>query len=125
MAIMFIKSIIHTFFFLWSADELDLTDNNMSSSSTPVSNTRSRVKLYTLNEERQWDDRGTGFVTCVSPTSTTSHYSIIVKSEIDGSTLLESEIQLNTKYQKQQVEKNTRKIEIEIFFPLGNLNRLV
>jgi hypothetical protein len=44
----------------------------MSSSSTPTPpppNNRSRVKLYTLNEERQWDDRGTGFVTCISPTT--------------------------------------------------------
>ena len=78
----------------------------MSTSSTPPppsTNNRSRVKLYTLNEERQWDDRGTGFVTCISPTTLNSSYSIIVKSEVDGSTLLESKIQLHTKYQKQQV----------------------
>ena len=25
--------------------------------------TRRRVKLYALNAERQWDDRGTGYVT--------------------------------------------------------------
>lgn len=79
----------------------------MSSSSTAPppspSNNRSRVKLYTLNEERQWDDRGTGFVTCLSPTALNTSYSIIVKSEVDGSTLLESKIQLHTKYQKQQV----------------------
>jgi len=75
----------------------------MSSSSTPLSNNRSRVKLYTLNEERQWDDRGTGFVTCTSPTTSNTSYSIIVKSEVDNSILLESKIQLQTKYQKQQV----------------------
>ena len=76
----------------------------MSASSTPLSNNRSRVKLYTLNDERQWDDRGTGFVTCTPPaTAAASQHSIIVKSEIDNSTLLESEIQLHTKYQKQQV----------------------
>ena len=75
----------------------------MSSSSTPLPNNRSRVKLYTLNEERQWDDRGTGFVTCISPTTSNTSYSIIVKSEVDGSILLESKIQLPTKYQKQQV----------------------
>ncbi|CAF2785018.1 unnamed protein product [Rotaria sp. Silwood2] len=74
----------------------------MSSSSTRPSNNRTRVKLYTLNEERQWDDRGTGFVTCLSPTTPNTCYSIIVKSEIDGSTLLESKIQLHTNYQKQQ-----------------------
>jgi protein phosphatase-4 regulatory subunit 3 len=75
----------------------------MSSSSTPLSNNRSRVKLYTLNEERQWDDRGTGFVTCTPPTTSNTSYSIIVKSEVDNSILLESKIQLQTKYQKQQV----------------------
>ena len=83
----------------------------MSSSSTPPpsSNNRSRVKLYTLNEERQWDDRGTGFVTCISPTTLNSSYSIIVKSEVDGSTLLESKIQLHTKYQKQQVRYKSKR----------------
>ncbi|CAF3759284.1 unnamed protein product [Rotaria sp. Silwood1] len=74
----------------------------MSSSSTRPINNRTRVKLYTLNEERQWDDRGTGFVTCLSPTLSNTSYSIIVKSEIDGSILLESKIQLHTNYQKQQ-----------------------
>jgi protein phosphatase-4 regulatory subunit 3 len=66
-------------------------------------NNRSRVKLYTLNEERQWDDRGTGFVTCTSPTIPNTNHAIIVKSEVDGTILLDSKILLNTKYQKQQV----------------------
>ena len=71
----------------------------------PPTNNRSRVKLYTLNEERQWDDRGTGFVTCVSPTASNTNHSLIVKSEVDGSSLLDSKILLNTKYQKQQVSR--------------------
>ena len=103
----------------------------MSSSSTPTapspSNNRSRVKLYTLNEERQWDDRGTGFVTCLSPTALNTSHSIIVKSEVDGTTLLESKIQLHTKYQKQQVRPlNTLSFDC-VFFLLfkGNFNRLV
>jgi hypothetical protein len=97
-----------------------------SSSSTPPPNNRSRVKLYTLNEERQWDDRGTGFVTCISPTTLNTSYSIIVKSEVDGSTLLESKIQLHTKYQKQQVSRIKNSYEITIyFFFLGNINCLV
>ena len=75
----------------------------MSSSSTLPSMNRSRVKLYTLNEERQWDDRGTGYVSCISPSMPNASYRIIVKSEVDGSTLLESKIQLHTNYQKQQV----------------------
>ena len=73
------------------------------STTTIPSNNRSRVKLYTLNEERQWDDRGTGYVTCISPSPPNASYAIIVKSEVDGSTLLDSKIQLHTKYQKQQV----------------------
>ncbi|CAF4757292.1 unnamed protein product, partial [Rotaria sp. Silwood1] len=74
------------------------------SSTTLPSNNRSRVKLYTLNEERQWDDRGTGFVTCTTPIAPNTNHALIVKSEVDGSTLLDSKILLNTKYQKQQVE---------------------
>ncbi len=99
----------------------------MSSSSTPTPpppNNRSRVKLYTLNEERQWDDRGTGFVTCISPTTLNTSYSIIVKSEVDGSTLLESKIQLHTKYQKQQVRYKKEKRKLHFHFS-GNINRLV
>jgi len=101
----------------------------MSSSSTPPPppNNRSRVKLYTLNEERQWDDRGTGFVTCIPPTTLNPSYSIIVKSEVDGSTLLESKIQLHTKYQKQQVRYKRRKKNSDKnhFHFSGNINRLV
>ena len=80
-----------------------MTSSPTTTTATP-SNNRSRVKLYTLNEERQWDDRGTGFVTCSSPTSTNSHQSLMVKSEIDGSVLLDSKILPTTKYQKQQVD---------------------
>ncbi|CAF4172577.1 unnamed protein product, partial [Rotaria sordida] len=70
----------------------------MSSSSIRPSNNRTRVKLYTLNEERQWDDRGTGFVTCLSPIAPNTSYSIIVKSEMDCSILLESKIHVHTNY---------------------------
>ncbi|CAF4322190.1 unnamed protein product, partial [Rotaria magnacalcarata] len=72
------------------------------STTTLPPNNRSRVKLYTLNEERQWDDRGTGFVACTTPTAPNTTHALIVKSEVDGSTLLDSKILLNTKYQKQQ-----------------------
>uniref|UniRef100_A0A672PKY1 Serine/threonine-protein phosphatase 4 regulatory subunit 3 n=1 Tax=Sinocyclocheilus grahami TaxID=75366 RepID=A0A672PKY1_SINGR len=61
-----------------------------------MSDTRRRVKLYTLNEERQWEDRGTGHVCC----SLTD--SLRVTGEADGSLLLESTIQPGTAYQKQQ-----------------------
>ncbi|RVE47459.1 hypothetical protein evm_007870 [Chilo suppressalis] len=66
-----------------------------------MTDTRRRVKLYALNADRQWDDRGTGHVS--------SYYverlkgtSLLVRAESDGSLLLESKIQPDTAYQKQQ-----------------------
>ncbi|KAM7408420.1 hypothetical protein PAMA_002238 [Pampus argenteus] len=66
-----------------------------------MSDTRRRVKVYTLNEDRQWDDRGTGHVssTFVERLKGTS---LLVRAESDGSLLLESKISPNTAYQKQQ-----------------------
>ncbi|XP_076872181.1 serine/threonine-protein phosphatase 4 regulatory subunit 3B isoform X2 [Brachyhypopomus gauderio] len=66
-----------------------------------MSDTRRRVKVYTLNEDRQWDDRGTGHVssTYVERLKGTS---LLVRAESDGSLLLESKINPNTAYQKQQ-----------------------
>uniref|UniRef100_A0A672L2F2 Serine/threonine-protein phosphatase 4 regulatory subunit 3 n=1 Tax=Sinocyclocheilus grahami TaxID=75366 RepID=A0A672L2F2_SINGR len=58
-----------------------------------MSDTRRRVKVYTLNEERQWEDRGTGHV-C-------SRLTRCVCSSA-GSLLLESKINPDTAYQKQQ-----------------------
>lgn len=48
-----------------------------------MANTRRRVKLYTLNEERQWDDRGTGHVSS-SFVERLQGMSIMVRSEEDG-----------------------------------------
>ncbi|XP_062864564.1 serine/threonine-protein phosphatase 4 regulatory subunit 3-like [Trichomycterus rosablanca] len=66
-----------------------------------MSDTRRRVKLYTLNEERQWDDRGTGHVACAYMDQDRGT-SLLVRAETDGSLLLESKINPNTAYQKQQ-----------------------
>ncbi|XP_078727986.1 serine/threonine-protein phosphatase 4 regulatory subunit 3-like isoform X1 [Lampetra fluviatilis] len=63
--------------------------------------TRRRVKLYTLNEDRQWDDRGTGHVSS-SYVERLKGMSLLVRAESDGSVLLESKIQQDTAYQKQQ-----------------------
>ena len=41
------------------------TSESSSSSSPSACDTRRRVKLYTLNNSRQWDDRGTGHVRAV------------------------------------------------------------
>ncbi|XP_064623783.1 serine/threonine-protein phosphatase 4 regulatory subunit 3-like [Lineus longissimus] len=64
-------------------------------------NTRRRVKLYMLNEERQWDDRGTGHVSWAY-VERFKGMSLLVISETDGCLLLESKIQPDTAYQKQQ-----------------------
>ncbi|KAK3588874.1 hypothetical protein CHS0354_025858 [Potamilus streckersoni] len=63
--------------------------------------TRRRVKLYMLNEDRQWDDRGTGHVSSAY-VERLKGMSLLVRSETDGSILLESKIQPDTAYQKQQ-----------------------
>uniref|UniRef100_A0A8C9TEX6 Serine/threonine-protein phosphatase 4 regulatory subunit 3 n=1 Tax=Scleropages formosus TaxID=113540 RepID=A0A8C9TEX6_SCLFO len=66
-----------------------------------MSDTRRRVKVYTLNEERQWDDRGTGHVSSTF-VERLKGISLLVRAESDGSLLLESKISPNTAYQKQQ-----------------------
>lgn len=67
-----------------------------------LQDTRRRVKLYVLNEKRSWDDRGTGHVTCAFSESCAS-LALTVRSEVDGSVLLDSRIQPDIAYQKQQV----------------------
>lgn len=47
-----------------------------------MSDTRRRVKLYTLNEDRQWEDRGTGHVCCSDEET-----SLTVTAESDGTSL--------------------------------------
>lgn len=60
-----------------------------------------RVKLYALNANRQWDDKGTGHVTSCYH-EPLDGMSLLVWNESDGSLLLESKIQVDTQYQKQQ-----------------------
>jgi len=66
-----------------------------------MTDTRRRVKLYELNAERQWDDKGTGHVSSTY-VERLKGVSLVVRSEADGSLLLESKIQSDTAYQKQQ-----------------------
>ncbi|KAA0708508.1 Serine/threonine-protein phosphatase 4 regulatory subunit 3 SMEK -like protein 1 [Triplophysa tibetana] len=66
-----------------------------------MTDTRRRVKVYTLNEDRQWDDRGTGHVSSAY-VERLKGTSLLVRAESDGSLLLESKINPNTAYQKQQ-----------------------
>lgn len=85
---------------------LSTTENNGAKSNEGSSNvlnsdTRRRVKLYMLNANRTWDDRGTGHVSS-SYIDRLNGMSLLVKAETDGSTLLESKIMADTAYQKQQ-----------------------
>ncbi|KAB0365309.1 hypothetical protein FD754_009465 [Muntiacus muntjak] len=65
-----------------------------------MSDTRRRV-VYTLKEDRQWDDRGTGHVSSTY-VKELKGMSLLVRAESDGSLLLESKINPNTAYHKQQ-----------------------
>lgn len=66
-----------------------------------MTDTRRRVKLYALNADRQWDDKGTGHVSSVY-VEKHKGMSLLVRAEADGTLLLESKIQTHTAYQKQQ-----------------------
>lgn len=68
---------------------------------TKMTDTRRRVKLYALNADRQWDDKGTGHVSS-QYVERLKGISLLVRAEADGSLLLESKIQPDTAYQKQQ-----------------------
>lgn len=48
-----------------------------------MGDTRRRVKLYMLNEDRQWDDRGTGHVSSTY-VERLRGMSLLVRSETDG-----------------------------------------
>eukprot|EP00794_Sanderia_malayensis_P020324 gene20324-22323_t len=68
-----------------------------------MSNTRRRVKLYVLNDDRQWDDHGTGHVSPIYVDQDKLQGIVLyVRSEDDDSCLLESKIQIDTVYQKQE-----------------------
>ncbi|ESO04595.1 hypothetical protein HELRODRAFT_111611, partial [Helobdella robusta] len=60
-----------------------------------------RVKLYMLNAGRVWDDQGTGYVSSTF-IDKSKNMILLVKEENKNTVLLESKIQLNTAYQKQQ-----------------------
>lgn len=79
------------------------TTESSSSSSPSACDTRRRVKLYTLNNSRQWDDRGTGHVRAVcNNENEQGQVLLVVRAEVNGDVLLESKIQSDTAYQKQQ-----------------------
>lgn len=52
-----------------------------------MTDTRRRVKVYTLNEDRQWDDRGTGHVSS-GYVERFKGTSLLVRAESDGELIL-------------------------------------
>lgn len=52
-----------------------------------MSDTRRRVKVYTLNEDRQWDDRGTGHVSSTY-VEELKGMSLLVRAESDGKVIV-------------------------------------
>ncbi|XP_037369008.1 protein PPP4R3C isoform X2 [Talpa occidentalis] len=59
------------------------------------------VKVYYLNEEQKWDDLGMGHVSSTY-VEQLQGMALLVQSESNGSVILESKINPNTSYQKQQ-----------------------
>ncbi|KAI6654914.1 Serine/threonine-protein phosphatase 4 regulatory subunit 3A-like isoform X2 [Oopsacas minuta] len=62
--------------------------------------TRRRVKLFVLNEAHDWEDKGTGHVTVVFQ-EYLHGLALVVRSEDNGAVLLESRIESDRVYQKQ------------------------
>ena len=52
-----------------------------------MTDTRRRVKLYALNAERQWDDKGTGHVSSTY-VERLKGISLLVRAEADGKNVL-------------------------------------
>ena len=52
-----------------------------------MTDTRRRVKLYALNAERQWDDKGTGHVSSTY-VERLKGISLLVRAEADGKNML-------------------------------------
>ena len=52
-----------------------------------MTDTRRRVKLYALNAERQWDDKGTGHVSSTY-VERLKGISLLVRAEADGKNIL-------------------------------------
>ncbi|XP_047621561.1 serine/threonine-protein phosphatase 4 regulatory subunit 3B-like [Phacochoerus africanus] len=59
------------------------------------------VKVYALNDNKQWDDLGTGHVSSTY-VERLQGMSLLVHAEPSGTLILESKINPNTPYQKQQ-----------------------
>uniref|UniRef100_A0A915LH04 Serine/threonine-protein phosphatase 4 regulatory subunit 3-like central domain-containing protein n=1 Tax=Meloidogyne javanica TaxID=6303 RepID=A0A915LH04_MELJA len=80
-----------------------------------VRDSRNRVKLYVLCDQRAWDDRGTGHVACLPSPESNNTWCIVVQRNV-----LESKILQETTYQKQQgtliVWSETESVDLALSF---------
>ena len=60
-------------------------------------NTRRRVKLYLLNDDGQWDDRGTGHISC-QYNQDLQGFGLFLRSEADNEELLGQRVVLLAAY---------------------------
>ena len=67
----------------WGIQEQFLFLENVILSKNKMTDTRRRVKLYALNAERQWDDKGTGHVSS-NYVERLKGISLLVRAEADG-----------------------------------------
>ncbi|KAH9511347.1 SMEK 2, suppressor of mek1 (Dictyostelium) [Dermatophagoides farinae] len=86
-----------------SSDQSSTTTTESSSifSNSNPTDTRRRVKLFMLNANQTWDDRGIGHVSS-SYNDRLNGMSLLVRAETDGSTLLESKIMPDSACQKPE-----------------------
>lgn len=61
----------------------EVAQNKLYQDREAMTDTRRRVKLYTLNADRQWDDRGTGHVSS-NYVERLKGISLLVRAEADG-----------------------------------------
>ena len=66
-----------------------------------MTDTRRRVKLYALNAERQWDDKGTGHVSSTY-VERLKGISLLVRAEADGKNMLLYMTSLRNSYAHDQ-----------------------
>ncbi|KAI8800995.1 component of IIS longevity pathway SMK-1-domain-containing protein [Cladochytrium replicatum] len=81
-----------------SADSPSSSSSSSDDDSAPA---RNRVKVYELNDEGSWADKGTGQVQCIY-VQPKDAYCLVVRSEDDGSVILNSKIRKEDVYQRQQ-----------------------
>jgi len=81
-----------------SNEEEDATLENIPFQRT----TFNRVKLYVLCEQKAWEDKGTGHVSCMPMPNKPNEWYLIVRLEDEDKNILESKILDNTKYNRQQ-----------------------